>query len=486
MAHRITSCSRPGRLGPTASRIVGGILAPCLILAACRGNSESELIETRRDEATTAPLTLVSDSCAVALAPDGAVDEHRNGLLDRRIDESQRILKAAERPSLPYLERLGWSFIAKARASFDAAYYTLALKTAECLHAVAASSSEALLLQGHALHSLHRFSEAREVAARLVTQRGRWFDHGLLGDTLLELGRMEEAVHAYQSMMDERPGPESYARAARVRWLTGDVEGAAAMMRAAVRAMGGREAEPLAWALVKLAKYESVLAQTESAKRSVQRALAIHPDYPPALLEHARLLLAEGRAGESVTALRRTAALHSLPELQWALVEALEQSGAPEAARAVAARLVSGGARLDPRTVSLFLASRHGGPEQALSLSAAELETRRDVYTLDAHAWALLTAGRSEEALEFARRALAFGTRDARLAYHAGVILARAGQLESARSQLRLARELQDQLWPSERQGLLKEFAAVLSQTHPDGGDEAARQQPLTEEEIPT
>ena len=51
---------------------------------------------------------------------------------------------------------------------------------------------------------------------------GDAFDYGLLGDALLEQGRLDEAINFYQKMVDMRPGLQAYSRIAYVRWLTGE------------------------------------------------------------------------------------------------------------------------------------------------------------------------------------------------------------------------------------------------------------------------
>ena len=54
------------------------------------------------------------------------------------------------------------------------------------------------MLRGHVLHNPHQFKEAESLARRLITERGAWFDHGLLGDALMEQGKLDEAEQAYQ------------------------------------------------------------------------------------------------------------------------------------------------------------------------------------------------------------------------------------------------------------------------------------------------
>src|SRR4029077_4652122 len=112
------------------------------------------------------------------------------------------------------------------RESFDPGYYKLAEQCALCLESRQAHATEALLLRGHVLQNLHRFKEAEPLARELVARRGLSFDYGLLGDVLMEQGQLNEAVEAYQKMVDEKPDMQAYARIGHLRWLKGDLEGA--------------------------------------------------------------------------------------------------------------------------------------------------------------------------------------------------------------------------------------------------------------------
>ena len=121
------------------------------------------------------------------------------------------------------LERLGYLYVARARVSNNPGDYTLAEKAAACLEARYPDEAAALLLRGHVLHQLHRFSEAEQLARALVARRTVVLDYGLLGDALMEQGRLTEAATAYQKMLDLKPFYQSYTRAAHVRWLRGDL-----------------------------------------------------------------------------------------------------------------------------------------------------------------------------------------------------------------------------------------------------------------------
>jgi hypothetical protein len=99
----------------------------------------------------------------------------------------------------------------------------------------------------------------------------------------------------------------------------------------------------------------------------------------------------------------------------------------------------------------LFLATRGRETGAALDLAQSELNSRADVFTLDALAWALHASGRSNEASAVMRRALAEGTADARLFFHAAVISAASHHRADAQRWLGKADAIRQMLLPSER-----------------------------------
>jgi Flp pilus assembly protein TadD len=152
--------------------------------------------------------------------------------------------------------------------------------------------------------------------------------------------------------------------------------------------------------------------------------------------------------------LQKAAKLNPLPEYQWTLAEALRAAGKENEASDVETQLCQRGASSDPRTLALYLATRQESPETALRLARTELDSRGDVFTHDALAWSLAGAGRLTEAQSEIKRALAEGTEDARLFFHAAVIASQAGHSADAERWLRKASELSHLLLPSERNEL--------------------------------
>ena len=379
-----------------------------------------------KDLAKTYPELRAAMSYRIAMSAHAGSDK-----LDRDIRTSQRRVREAADPR-PFLEQLGWLYVAKARASHDQGFYKLAEHCAQTLETADPKSAEAKLLRGHLLISFHRFAEAEAIGKELVAQRALPFDYGLLGDALMEQGRLPEAVAAYQGMVDLRPDTQSYSRVAYMRWLKGDVEGAIDVARLAARAASPLDPESASWSLTRLALYHFQAGSFNDAKVACDSALRLSPDYPAALMTQSRMLLDAGRAADAVAPAQRAVEVNPLPEFQWGLADTLRAVGRFDEAATVEAKLKQTGAQTDPRTFALFLATRGEQPELAVQLAQRELKDRADIFTHDALAWALGSAGRLGEAWPHMEKALAEETADARLYMHAGVLAARLGRTAEA------------------------------------------------------
>jgi tetratricopeptide (TPR) repeat protein len=418
--------------------------------------------------ATTYPQLRAAMPYRIAVSPHAG-----DGKLDREIQRVQRRISEAADPR-SYLERLGWLYVAKARESHDQGFYNLAEQCGLALEIAEAKSPPGLLLRGHVLTSFHRFAEAEVIARELVERRTLPFDHGLLGDALLEQGRLAEAVNAYQQMIDLRPDLQSYSRVAYTRWLKGDLDGAIEAARLAAGAASPLDPESASWALTRLGIYNFQAGSLTDAQASCDAALRYTANDPAALLLQSRLLLLGNRTEEAITALQRAVAINPLPEFQWALADALRSAGHDKEAAKVEESLKSTGAQNDPRTLALFLATRGDQAELAVKLAQQELQSRADIFTHDALAWALAAAGRPAEAWPHMEKALAEGTIDARLFTHAGVLAAKLGRTTNAQSWLNKARDLQRMLLPSEQ----LQLAATLNilSTRRENGAISARE----------
>ncbi len=428
-----------------------------LLLAALAGFGISRFSSARLSHAPEAkPSAPTSTPLQVVLTPLGGKDK-----VDRDIAGFQSRIKSTPSQAPALLERLGWSFVEKARISSDPGYYKLAEQCADAIALQQPGSIDGELLRGHIYHALHRFKDAEAVARKLVAQRTFTFDYALLGDALMEQGRLDEAVDAYQKMVDLKPCLQTYSRVAHMRWLKGDLPGAIQAIRFAVSGGSMLEPEPVAWAYTKLASYELQAGHYDLALKATTLATQFVPDYAAAQLVRGRVLLAEGKPAEAGDVLRPAAEKSPLPEYLWILADALRASGKPGEAVAIEKKLQATGIANDPRTFALFLATRGEKLDVALQLAKEEIANRQDIFTRDALAWTELAHGDIAAAEADMRKALAEGTKDGRLFYHAGVIAAAAGNTTEARTFLNQAKDLEQMLMPSERSALENKLALL-------------------------
>lgn len=396
--------------------------------------------------ATAKPaLDLNCEPCRFALTPESRSSAE--------IEKLKQQIPTAPRP-LDLLERLGWKQIERARLDHDPGAYKLAETTARCLLFSQTTNRSGKLLLGHALQSMHRFQEAEVIGRELVKSDGRSFDFALLGDALMEQGKLSEAITAYQEMIDLKPDMQGYARIANIRWLVGDPMGALEVMGLAASAVDRRTPEPFSWAQTRLGFYRWTTGEAGAARLALGEAMSGVTNYPPAHYWLGRMDLAEGKNAEALAHLKAAAGQQPLPETLWALQETWSQLGREKEAAQVEGRLLKTGATEDARGFSIYLSTRGLQTNQALQLARKELNQRRDIHTYDALAWALLASGDARQAYTNLLHAVSENTRDARLYFHAAAICAAAEKPVQAREWTDKALEMRSQLLPSEQRFL--------------------------------
>lgn len=341
------------------------------------------------------------------------------------LDDAIRASQAAARtlsnkPESWVLVGQGW--VRKARLTADPGYFLNVTACADAASAVVPNHPHALQLRGLALMNDHRFAEAATVARQILAGLPKdTIALGVLSDALLETGDFEGAADAAQQMVNARPDMSSYSRAAYLRWLEGDADAAKLFMRYALDGRDVKDREPTAWTFVQAATIYWHEGDREGADAVFEEALRWVDDYPPALIGRARIAMASGDAARAVRYLEKAAETSRLAEAFWLLGDARELAGDVEGAREAYQALEREGQR-DRLTLALYYATKNIKPQEALRLIEAERKSRAGIYVDDAYAWALYRAGRFDEARAASDRALRWGTRDARLLYHAGAI----------------------------------------------------------------
>lgn len=352
---------------------------------------------------------------------------------------ADRALAVAERNVAPgradtYVA-LAAAFMAKARESADPAYYTRAGAALDRALAVEPTSYEALRARAWVQLGQHDFRGALATATQAQGLRpDDWWNYGTLTDAHVELGQYDQAEDAAQEMLDRRPGLPAYTRAAFLRTLFGDRDGAIEMLERAAAAGGAQDGESLAWTLVHLGHEHFGRGDLAAAGAVYARALAVCPDYHLALGALARVRAAGGHLDDAIALYERAVAAVPAPDVEAALGDAYAAAGRPDdAARQYAlveymGRVAEANGTTYGRQLALFFADHDRRLPDALRLARQEATARGDIYTDDALAWALYKNGRLADAMRAAHRALRLGTDDASLHYHAGMIAAAAGR----------------------------------------------------------
>lgn len=381
----------------------------------------------------------------IVLSPPAGTDQADQEILRWQQRIAARVCDAAS------WERLGWAYVAKARRTQDAGFYKLAELTAEAWESVCGVSCDARLLRGHVYHNLHHFSAAEEIARGLVAERRSPVDYALLSDVLMEQGKLSEAVETCQELANLHPGVEASSRIGHLRWLFGDLDGAIDAMQTALRATDPRDGETRAWLYSRLAGYELLKGQALRSVAYSETALSSVPDYPLALAIKGRALYSVAQYESALPLLRRAAELNPIPDNQWWLADALRAQGQADAASQIEVKLKRFGAGADPRTLSLFLASRGDELTRAVRLATEELKNRSDLFTHDALAFALSKSGKPQEAAAEMALAMAHQTSDPRLFLHAGLLAEAEGDAAGSARYYHRAKALAAALTPSEQ-----------------------------------
>jgi tetratricopeptide (TPR) repeat protein len=386
---------------------------------------------------------------AAAFALEAQVPASGPSPAERRIAQARAATEKAPGSAQAYVE-LAMAMAGRARETSDPGFYARAEEAAAKALELSPGDFGAQKARAWVLLGQHRFAEARELAAALNRRvPDDVMVYGLLTDAHVELGEYAQAEKACQWMLNLRPGNvPALARAAYLRELFGDIEGALELMGMALESTPPGEAEDRAWALTQMAHLRLLTGSTAQAESLLDQALSAFPDYHYSLAQLARTRAAQGRLAEAVELLRRRYRAAPHPENLYDLAVALERAGRGAEARSAFAEFeASARAEMDRADnsnleLAFYYADHAGRPAQALALARRELERRRNVHTLDAYAWALHRSGKPDAAQKALDEALAVGIREARILYHAGTIAARLGQRAKAAGYLRRSLEL--------------------------------------------
>ncbi len=331
-------------------------------------------------------------------------------------------------------------YLQEAQRSLQEAYYLP--KAQEILDDILARDNEdisALTLQASLYNTLHQFEKARDITRQLIA-RGKetGYIYGILVDALVELGAYEEAVMACDRMIALRPGISSYSRAAYLRELHGDTDGAIEAMKLAAEA-GVTGEEDRSWALYQLGQLYLGNDDLAGAEAIFNGILDETPYYAYALGGLAQVALQRGDLKAAEKGFEDAYAFVPADEFLEGLVEVQLALGNREAVEALEGRLEQSYHDADAMGENVrmeyadFLADIEKDLAQALQLARLEQNRRPNhMHALETHAWALHKNGRSAEAIPYIERAMRLGTGDAMVHFRAAHIYQGAGNPDMA------------------------------------------------------
>ncbi len=430
-------------------------LAFLVMLSACRETAQPP--PQAAPPSAAAPAT--ADDGAIALVPmkgDAPIDRELRALqtaVQRLPDRADGWVRLAE----------GW--VKKARNAQAERLYERAEAAARRAMVLSPNNPGAQRVLALALQNAHRFKEMRALATNMTRAAPRSADGwGLLCDAALELGDYPAAEAACQQMVDLAPGLPAWVRAAWLRWITGDADGALALWHEALRVVPTDDIEPRAWVFSEVGHLSWSRGRLEEAAAAYAQALVLQPNHAPSLFGRGRLALARGDAAAAVQDLRDAAAARASEVTSYWLAAALRAAGQPAEAATLEAALTAASDFDDPRSTALFLATHRRDPQRAIDLARRDFEARGDVFSEDALSFALFRAGRLDEAAVHSARALRLKTPDPLLWAHAGLLAAAQGRTTEARALLTGAQALNPHFDPV----LGPEVAAALAALPPE------------------
>jgi Flp pilus assembly protein TadD len=342
---------------------------------------------------------------------------------------------------------LAAALVRRAQETSDVSFYSQAEGAVKRSLELAPNNFDAAKIRVSILLGEHEYPAALE-AARTLNKRvpDDVMVYGLLTDADVELGNYGEAETAAQWMISLRPGNlPSLTRAAHLRELFGDTEGAYELMELAYQSISPTETGERAEILTQMGYVRLASGSTDAAENLFQQALTAFPGYPCALGNLAQVRVTQKRYAEAVVLLQQRYQSATHAEYLYDLAETLQLAGrGTEAKEAFAdfegkslAEFV--GKDNSNRELVFYYADHAHQPAKALEVAKHEYGWRHDVYTLDAYAWALHVNGQDAEARTQIEAALAVGIRDSRIFEHAGEITLKLGDRKAAQNYLQEA-----------------------------------------------
>ncbi|MBW3615474.1 MAG: tetratricopeptide repeat protein [Actinobacteria bacterium] len=378
---------------------------------------------------------------AGSTVPFVAVDPASASPTDREVAVQQTKLQADPDDANARLA-LATLFLQKVRETGDPTFY---VKADSLLTGLAKSRKDdpaVLIARASLALGRHEFDEALRLGRRAVDLApGNSAALGVVVDASNELGRYDEALEATQAMVDAKPDLASLSRVSYARELRGDLDGAITAMGQAVAA-AGRSGENVAYTQVLLGNLLLNRGDLDGAEAAYVAAEQAFPGFALPKAGRARLLVARGDTAGAAELLGQVVQVLPTAEHVIAHGDALKALGRTREAdeayglvRAIGRLNADNGVNVDLE-MALFEADHSPGSD-AVEAARKALKNRPGIQGHDVMAWSLFTA-RKGNAWPEAKKAIALGSRDPLIRYHAAAIAFQRGDRDAAAANLEI------------------------------------------------
>ena len=300
--------------------------------------------------------------------------------------------------------------------------------------------------------SQHHFADGRDVAEKAKNINPyNAFIYGILVDANVEMGDYKQAIIYSDSMVSIRPDLSSYSRISYLREIHGDYPGAISAMNFAVDAgMPGDEGTE--WARTQLGHLYENTGDLKSAEMHYEIALRERPNYPYAFAGLGHLAAANKNYTTAINYYLKADSLVNDYSIKEDLVDAYKLAGQNDKAQSLAKIIIDemskdSKAGLDDENIGhyadrelayAYLKIKDYDNAQIHALA----EYNRRPKNNDANetvAWVYYNQNHADKAIPFIQEALKTNCKNPTLLSRAGLIYAKAGDKEKAKSFLQAA-----------------------------------------------
>jgi len=302
----------------------------------------------------------------------------------------------------------------------------------------------------------HRFKDALAECEKAVQKKIYSDDTAVLqAECLIELGRYDDAGVLISKNPRAFQDGSAKTVVARLLDIGGKPEEALKLYQEAATEVdenGGMSSNAVAWFNTRVAMQLAKLGRHDAARSEYMTALNLYPRDYKSMAGLAKLAAQDGDWKSAIEWGNRSDQIAQMADVRALVGDAYAMLGDPTRAEEQYARVASlvgrpsgmndglhevapaagtHGHRLD-RQYAIFCADHNRDPEGAYAAAIRDFDARHDVYGYDTLAWVCLKRGDTSEAKKSIDIALARGTKDPMLWYHAGCIYAAVGLPEEA------------------------------------------------------